>query len=257
MSNIKLIDGFIFYNELKILELRLKELDEVVDYFVLVESKQTFTGNHKELYFEKNKEKFSKYLHKIIHIVVDELNDPNPWNNEYKQRNSIHNGIIQLDLNWDDLIIITDVDEIPDVDTLKEMKSSGLIDRAHTLRQDMYYYNIKCKYDNKWHFPKICNYRFYSTLKSPQAIRQSNGVIVEKGGWHFSYFGDIEFIKNKIRNFSHQEYNNDEFLNDDHIKSVIENGKDLFKREKDNITYTIVEPENNNYLPKNYEILLK
>jgi len=255
-NKLKIIDGFIFYNELKMLELRLKELNDVVDYFVLVESTKTFTLNDKELYFKNNKHKFSNYLHKIIHVIIDNLNDTNPWGNEFKQRDAIHKGISQLNLNEEDLIMISDVDEIPDTDTLKEMKNTGLVDSPHNLGQDMYYYNIKCKYNGRWHYPKICNFRYYSKIKSPQTIRKVDGIIVEKGGWHFSYFGDLKFIKNKIKNFSHQEYNNDEFLDDNHITSVIEQGKDLFKRENQNITYTLIDPKENGYLPKNYEILL-
>ena len=57
----KIIDCFIFYNEMKMLEFRLKELNDVVDFFVLVESTKTFTGNDKELFFEQNKENFKEY----------------------------------------------------------------------------------------------------------------------------------------------------------------------------------------------------
>ena len=252
----KIIDCFIFYNEMKMLEFRLKELNDVVDFFVLVESTKTFTGNDKELFFEKNKENFKEYLDKIIHIVVDDLNDANAWNNEYKQRNSIHLGISKLNLDEEDIIIVSDVDEIPDVDTLSEIKDKGLIDGPYNLGQDMYYYNIKCKFNGRWHWAKICNFRHYSKTNLPQHIRIKDGTIIEKGGWHFSYFGDVDFIKNKIKNFSHQEYNRDEFLNDNHILSVIESGKDLFKRENQNITYSLISPEDNKYLPKNYQMLL-
>ena len=68
----KLIDCFIFYNELQLLLFRLEELYEIVDYFVLVESTVTFTGNAKPLYFEQHKELFHKYIDKIIHIVEED-----------------------------------------------------------------------------------------------------------------------------------------------------------------------------------------
>ena len=121
----------------------------------------------------------------------------------------------------------------------------------------MYYYNLTCKFNGVWHFPKAIDYLTYKIYGSPQKIRMSQGKIIYNGGWHFSYFGDADFIKNKINNFSHQEYNSNEFTNKEHIEEVIKNGKDLFKREKDNITYTIVKPDENPYLPKNYKKLLK
>lgn len=68
----KVIDCFIFYNELDMLKFRLNELNDIVDYFVIVECTKTFANADKELYFENNKEQFSKYLDKIIHIIVKE-----------------------------------------------------------------------------------------------------------------------------------------------------------------------------------------
>ena len=66
----KIIDCFTFYNELDMLEFRLTELNDVVDYFVLVECIKTHVNNDKELFFENNKKRYSKFLHKIIHIIV-------------------------------------------------------------------------------------------------------------------------------------------------------------------------------------------
>ena len=97
----KIIDCFTFYNELDMLELRLNELNEVVDYFVLVECVKTHANNDKELYFENNKDRFSKFLDKIIHIIVKD-NIPqtsNAWDIENYQRRGIDQGIKQLYLN--------------------------------------------------------------------------------------------------------------------------------------------------------------
>ena len=57
----KLIDGFVFYNELGLLKYRLDTLYEIVDNFILVESTKTFSGNSKELFYEKNKHLYEKY----------------------------------------------------------------------------------------------------------------------------------------------------------------------------------------------------
>jgi beta-1,4-mannosyl-glycoprotein beta-1,4-N-acetylglucosaminyltransferase len=69
----KLIDGFVFYNELGLLKYRLDTLYEIVDNFILVESTKTFSGNSKELFYEKNKHLYEKYQDKIIHIIVDDM----------------------------------------------------------------------------------------------------------------------------------------------------------------------------------------
>ena len=91
----KIIDGFIFYNELKLLWYRINILYKVVDYFIIVESLYTFSGKKKELYFKNNKHKFSKFHDKIVHIVIDNFDYIYPnidytkrhqWENEIKQR---------------------------------------------------------------------------------------------------------------------------------------------------------------------------
>lgn len=252
----KIIDCFIFYNELDMLEFRFEELNDFVDRFVIVESTKTFVGKEKPLFFQENLNRFEKYLDKITHVIENNMDNKNPWINEATQRNAINKGIESLNLNKNDIILITDVDEIPDTKTLVEFKKNG-INRLFTLRQEMYYYNLTCKFNGVWHFPKAIDYLTYKIYGSPQTIRMTSGQIIYNGGWHFSYFGDAEFIKNKINNFSHQEYNSDEFTNQEHIETVIKNGKDLFKRENDNITYTIINPDENPYLPKNYKKLLK
>ena len=161
----KIIDCFLFYNELELLKFKLKELNDVVDYFVLIESKYTFVGNEKELYYEKNKGLFSEYSDKIIHIIHDHnatlenepRNDglPSAWNNEEEQRFYGTKGISKLVLADDDLIILSDLDEIVDKNTLKKIKEEGLEDPISCLEQDMYYYNLNNKLRDKCYHSKI------------------------------------------------------------------------------------------------------
>ena len=251
----KVIDCFIFYNELDMLEFRLNELNDVVDYFVLVECIKTHTNNDKELYFENNKNRFSKFLDKIIHIIVkDNIPQNNwAWDREIYQRNCIDEGIKKLSLNNDDIIIIADLDEIPDAKTVLNIKNNNGLDGIYNLEMDFYYYNINCKYYNKWLQPKILNYGSYIKYNIPHVIyrRLPNIPIIKKGGWHFSYFGDVEFIKNKIKNFSHQEYNNDFILNDERITKQIQNSSDLYERPED--TFKYIDVNDNTYLPYKYE----
>jgi beta-1,4-mannosyl-glycoprotein beta-1,4-N-acetylglucosaminyltransferase len=133
----KIVDSFIFYNELDILNYRLSILDDYVDYFVLVESRYTFAGDLKPLYYLENKDKFEKFNSKVIHIVVDlPFKKPNinynlnqQWENESHQRNCIEYGInmISNKLDNDDIILTSDVDEIPNPNVLINAKSNNLI----------------------------------------------------------------------------------------------------------------------------------
>jgi beta-1,4-mannosyl-glycoprotein beta-1,4-N-acetylglucosaminyltransferase len=105
-------DCFKFFNEIELLKMRLEELDSVVDHFVIVESIETQRGDPKPLYFQENRECFSKYLDKIIHIVVNERHpEMDLWEREHFQRNCITRGLQHC--HESDLIIISDLDEIP------------------------------------------------------------------------------------------------------------------------------------------------
>ena len=113
-----IIDGFTFYNEFDILKKRLRYLSPVIDKFVLVESTVTHRGEPKELLFEKNREMFSEWLDKIIHIVVcDNPDGDDPWKRENHQRNCIVRGLEGI--QDDALVMVSDVDEIPHRDFIQ------------------------------------------------------------------------------------------------------------------------------------------
>jgi len=253
----KIIDCFVFYNELDLLLYRLTILYDIVDKFVLVEANQTYAGNEKELYYQKNKHLFKRFENKIIHIVVNlphikpniNYNNNEQWLNEYYQRNSINEGIKKLTLNNNDLIIISDLDEIIDPKTLLILKNN-IISENYSLAQDMYYYNLNTFHCNeKWKQGKIVTYEYYIN-STPQNIRTSNFSLLEKAGWHFSYFGNKDFIINKIQQFSHQEYNNNLYVNDS-IEIKIKNSLDLFNRNY--VPIKNLKINENNYLPPLYE----
>ncbi len=106
-------DCFLFFNEIQLLRLRLAELSPVVERFVLVEATRSFTGHPKPLHFENNRHLFEEHLEKICHIVVDDLpaKYESAWDMEAHQRNAILRGLTEA--NPDDIIAISDVDEIP------------------------------------------------------------------------------------------------------------------------------------------------
>lgn len=264
---LKIIDCFIFFNEVELLKLRLKELNDVVDHFVLVESKFTFTNNKKTLFFEQNKDVFREYLPKITHLVFDKKT-PNRfwrsdrktcWIREEKQRNHLGQGIKLLKPENQDLIIISDVDEIPDPETLENLKGNSL-DSIVNLNQDMYYYNYTCKHPSQCDAPIAGNFQSLKPhLTSLHRLRIKRSHLngrtrIENGGWHFSFFGSKEQISYKIKNFSHSEFNTSDINNLGHIDRSVESRTDLFGR-YGNTKFEFIAPEDNKYLPKNIHLL--
>ena len=221
----KVYDCFMFMNEFDILKKRLEYLKDKVDYFVLVESTNTHSGNHKELLFEKNKEKFKEY--NIIHKVVGKLPqnyvgfakkygfDSLNWDREMYQRETL----LIKEIKDDDIVLISDVDEIPNRDVIKSYNSTiGL----HMLN---FQYNFNfVQYAEPWIGTVITN---GSQLKihGPNFFRYNRWrfPILQNSGWHLSSFGDINTIMYKIKNFSHSADNGMEVFTEDFVKNVIEN----------------------------------
>ncbi len=247
-------DCFTFFNEFDILEIRLNELNDVVDYFVLVEADHTFQFDKKPFYFEENKERFSKFLDKIIHIKVNQypkfipiLNPFSPWKIEYHQRDMIKEGL--KNCQDDDLILISDVDEIPKKHILK--KYYHTLNEIIGLRYHMFYYyfNYKISYDPQSRISRkesskgtfncaaLAPYKLVKKEKIHvirknvfKARKKKTYSIIPDAGWHFSYLGDIDMIINKIESFSHTEFNYNQFKNKERLINILKEGKDLFDR---------------------------
>ena len=138
----KVYDCFPFFNELDLLEIRLNYLDPVVDYFVLCESKVTFSGIPKKLFYQENKHLFKKFEHKIIHVVVDDTPKEyirvDPFKTDQHQRNSVIKGLQKC--NDHDIIITSDLDEFPNVNVIWNMDSFYKEGVLFHLAQDMFYY---------------------------------------------------------------------------------------------------------------------
>jgi len=245
----KIVDGFTFYNETKILKYRLNLLKEIVDQFILVEATHTHTGMPKKLFFDT--ELLNSY--NIIHIIVDDLpyiNNPNKdevWENERFQRNCISRGLDKIQLDPSDYLIISDVDEIPDPKTLQKIKTNNTLNIG-MLFQDLYYFNINCRLDQGWDRAKILRYFVFCSMKlNCNSIRIINDCEkIPKGGWHLSYFGNPEHISNKIKNFSHQEFNLPCYTDINKITQRIQNKQDIFDRH-----HMQMLPANIDYLPPN------
>jgi hypothetical protein len=125
--------------------------------------------------------------------------------------------------------------------------------KIYSLEQGLYYYNIET-FVSKWYHPKLLKYNYYKTINDFEKIR--NGLNIQdkiKCGWHFSYFGDEKFIKNKITQFSHQEFNNNKFIDIDNIITSIHMKKDIYGRK---LRFKHIPLNKNSYIPENYKMLL-
>jgi beta-1,4-mannosyl-glycoprotein beta-1,4-N-acetylglucosaminyltransferase len=239
-----------------------------------VESTHTFTGNLKPLYYQENKERFAKFHHKMVHIVVDDFPFKAPnirfewkqqWENEYFQRNCIQRGLNQLFLSLqdDDILLTSDVDEIPNPDILIRVRNHTLEYNRETLNRlalDMYYYNLYYRVGegSNWHGIKLMTIFAFKkinlTFQDMRLWEHSHYVpVIEKGGWHLSYFGNIDFIMKKIDSFSHQEYNNDVYLDKNELQQKMKNGINLLNNSE--LVY-IPLGENTN-LPFQYDTYLE
>jgi beta-1,4-mannosyl-glycoprotein beta-1,4-N-acetylglucosaminyltransferase len=254
-----IVDCFTFYNELDLLTYRLNALNSVVDYFVLVEARQTHMGKDKELFYEKNKERYAEFKDKIIHIVVDlpinfsdiDTTKNDQWINEKYQRNCLRNGIDTLKLKKDDLILISDLDEIPDPETLEKIKRSEIQVNLNSLHMKLHYYNLNIISNQAWKHPKILSFdKLIDLPLTLDDIRRMECPTIQNGGWHLSYFGDSNFIKNKIENFAHQEFNNNNCTDMNKINQRLSSGQDIYGRSY--VKFNKVPISQNAYLPPEF-----
>ena len=225
----KIYDCFTFFNELDLLEIRLNELNDVVDYFVLVESKKSFQNKQKICYYFENMKKFSKFNHKIIRLEIPESDfTSNPWHNEQISWNYCINGLINA--NDDDIIMISAIDEIPKFNTVKKIIEEQTVPCCISMKFYCFYINAIYKFgsDNiEWNGTYVTQYscldknNMYSFIETR---KQANKI---SGGWHFSFIGDEKSIFTKVNNYSHSEFNH---FTEEFYKERIKNLEDPFGR---------------------------
>ena len=237
-----IFDCFQYFNEDHIADLRFNILDEYVDFFIIVESTVNHQGQTRKLHFDKNK--YKKFQNKIVYIEVDDTPDnikkPHTGGEslvEQHQRNSIMKGLNKSQDN--DLIILSDVDEIPDLSKLKLFDKSKYA--VFSQKMFMYKLNLLNLNENNWHGSKIC---LKKNLKSPQWLRnlkfkkypfwridkQKNLQIIDNGGWHFAYLQDVKNISKKIKSFAHGEFNKEDIVSEKNIELRINQGEDVLGR---------------------------
>ena len=289
----KIFDCFMYFDEEIVLDVRLNTLDQFVDYFVIVESKFTHKGDKRDLKF--NPDKFEKFKDKIIYLVYnhqpseiekinnedspDEIARKSLWNAIYRengQRNYIEKGLIEA--NENDIILISDVDEIPNLENIEFKKISKKI---ILFKQNMFYYKFNLHLPNLiWTGTKGCRkkdlinpqwlrnikdrkYSFFrlDTFFSKNKYRSVRRII--DGGWHFTNIKNAEAIEHKLKSYLHHgEFDLNPLsitqineiikkkhaiydLSVDKTKSKIGSGNKLKKFELDKLPKYIQENKNN------------
>ncbi|MDR2546867.1 MAG: glycosyl transferase GT17 family protein [Lachnospiraceae bacterium] len=239
-------DVFPFFNEIDILKLRLETIGFLVDRFVIAEATHTFSGELKPLYFHDNREMFSKYLPKIEYIVVDDSPEElGPHQRDRYQKNHLLRGLSEV--KDDDIIIFSDVDEIPNPHALEKIIANFDPEKVYHLAQRMFHGYLNREETSMnilsitgefagvsrpmWLGTKVFAKRSIpatgivyireTDTESPASIR------VNDGGWHFSYMGGsgerdaTKRVIDKIKAAAHQEYNDQDILAEVTAKTVL------------------------------------
>jgi beta-1,4-mannosyl-glycoprotein beta-1,4-N-acetylglucosaminyltransferase len=254
----KIFDCFMFYDEELLLDIRLNILDQYVDFFVIVESEYFHNGKKRKLRFDINK--FKKFENKIIYIIhknepdgIINLNDKdNEDDKSYKlilnahlrendQRNHISQGLAKADN--DDLILISDVDEIPNFNSIDLSKIANQI---IIFEQDIFYYKFNRYLPNfKWFGTKACKKK---KLISPQWLRNIknkklyfwrvdtffsknryiNKLFIQNGGWHFSNIKNANDLELKLKSYLHHRDYEVEELGYNKINELINSNETIY-----------------------------
>ena len=243
-----------FFNELDILKLRMQIMDPYVDKFVLEESTVTFSGEPKEMIFAKHRDMFAEFADKIIYVAVDNspMSGVTTHERDKFQKNQLIRGM--SDCKPDDIVIFSDVDEIPNPKVLTELIENFDSTKIYHLAQRMFYcflnmeevsgnlLSITGEFQGverrQWLGTKICSFGnlpkegiVFLREVSPDDPRS---VRVADGGWHFGYMGgdgerDVaKRIGIKVQAAAHQEYNKSRYLNEAVDRLLI--GEDIFDR---------------------------
>ena len=255
----KVYDCIPFFNELDILELRLNILDKYVDKFIIEEATMTFSGQEKSLCFDDNRDRFKRFLDKIVYVTVDDSPTTGTTHQrDYFQKNRLIEGLKQVGAGSDDVIIFGDCDEIPNPGELEKIIRDFDKTRVYHLAQRNFYgfLNMEEKSgkllsitgdfpeiaekDRKWLGTKVTSIdnipkEGIVRLRDLCRVTDENAVRVADGGWHFGYMGGdhetnpVKRIGVKVEAAAHQEYNEKEIILETMDRLVL--GQDIFGRD--------------------------
>ena len=264
----KILDAFLFFQELDLLEIRLNYLDKYVDKFLIVEACQTFSGNPKKFIFEENAQRFEKFLYKIEYYKINDFHHDyasvqnylsNLGTLTHKKISEIlnqHNHYSKDHLNWvldsyhrecihfalqkvaadDDIVFLSDLDEIPSKYVFSQKQINLFKKNLRVCRQKEFRYFLNYYKDSDWLGTiagtyKSIKYQSLNMLRIDSKIDRKiiHKDVITNGGYHFTSCGDILLIKEKIKSWGHQEFNNDVVYKN--IEKNIATGQDIFQRE--------------------------
>jgi beta-1,4-mannosyl-glycoprotein beta-1,4-N-acetylglucosaminyltransferase len=274
----KIFCAFPFFNEISLLRLKLEELYDTVDYFVISEANITHSGNPKPFYLKENEELLEKYSDKIIYIYEDMSNISNEFlesddNDDVTnflikrvnastwfplatrsyfldtwQKESVIRGLFPIAQD-EDLIILGDLDEIPKASVVREIAEDFDDDEIYHLEHRFcwYFTNIQ-KTDEIWYGNILTSFKRFKDVGFCDMRVNKKGNFINDAGWHFSYQGGASAIKTKIESFGEQSLNLPQVKDgiEDNIKNCLINGHDLFFR-----------PAKFEVIPINYETMPK
>ena len=242
-----IVDAFTFLNEKELIELRVKYLSDIVDCFLIVEANTTHTGKEKKWNFpEILNSNLKEFSHKIqYHQMKVDLQkaekekSPNykggtwgrSWKVESMQRNFIKE--VYKKFSPSDIIVISDLDEIPSKQKLSFIKSSDFkVVAPVALEQASFHLNCSFLELERWVGGVVVTKELVDRYE-PQIFRDLRKRISRftDAGWSFSSFGGVKRVKEKIESFCHEELNKETFKNETHLKTCIETGKDIFDRQ--------------------------
>lgn len=279
MQSRRMIDCFPFHNEIDLLLFRVQYLFDTVDMFLIVEATRTHRGVEKTLQFPLYQERFQPYRHKIKYVVVKNLPSADihsnaynmNWLREMQQRHSILNALETIQIQSNDIIISSDVDEIPDRYALHNIRivAEGLpLSWIFRLEMDMYCFNVNRKRSAVWSNAIVCSYPFLESYTCSKewpfwgfklmALRHlpNSTPTWKHGGWHFSFFGSPAFIQQKISSYAHSERDTSSNTLDT-IQNRIDGLQDpSIDNADDGHRYTHVPIQENRYLPDQWYQLL-
>jgi len=227
----KIVDNFLFHNEYDTLELRFKQHYDYVDKFVIAECDHTFTGIYKGFNLEQQKDRFAPWWDKVCYLKLTDPPKGNTWHAEHWQRDCFNRGWGELGDN--DVVIIADVDEMLRPETFNYIRSTDYA--CYGLCLPMFYYRFNYLNLNG-HYPwEIRAFRGYypngSYLRNNSHIPGRSKISLHHAGWHFSWLGNNETVIDKLRSFSHTEYNIPEIIDNLNIEQSVANGKDHMGRD--------------------------
>lgn len=230
----RIIEGFLFNDEIDMLEIHLNELKYVVDYFIIIESSKTFTGNSKRLVFQDSQNRFLDIMDKIVHVVIHDLPTGDAWTKERFLRNSLY----QSDYIRDgDIFIVSDVDEIIRPSVLQYLKyCSGYNSSYLMFHVDLFYYSYNNRLTTRywWNHPDaviVSKETAAIPLDDLRAHKRPDALAIMNSGWHCSScFPSLKMMRDKLHSFSHTNLDVPQFREKGHIVNVVRKGLDWFDR---------------------------